>query len=664
MRTTYLLLSGLLLLASAGRAQRLTAYHVKSPDGQLDLSVQVGPTIEWAVQHAGTPIITPSALALTLARGEVLGRNAVVASAKTEAVNTTIASPIYKKSQVVDHYNQLTLTLKGNYGLVLRAYNDGVAYRFFTRRKGRLTVQREQATFNFAQDFPALVPLVRDLRVPTDPYMSSFESLYSPLKLSAIKPDTLAFLPALVEVSGGKKVVVLESDVEDYPGMFVQANGAAAPGLHGDFARYPAKEVAGGFHNMQLVVPERANFIAQTSGTRSFPWRAVVVSTDDKALLDNDMVYKLAAPSRVKDVSWIKPGKVAWDWWNDWNLTHVDFKAGINTLTYKYYIDFAAANKLEYVILDEGWSQETNILQVVPAIDLAELIAYGKQKGVGIILWANWHAISEKMEAAYAQYAKTGAKGFKIDFLDRDDQKMVESSYLLARRAADYHLLVDFHGMHKPDGLQRTYPNVLNYEGVKGLENSKWTLHDDVPRYDVTIPFIRMVAGPMDYTPGAMRNATEAEFHPSNALPMSQGTRCHQLAMYVVFEAPLQMLADSPSAYQKEPESTNFIAQVPTTFDQTVALAGQVGECAALARRQGRTWYVGALSNWTARDLTLDCAFLGPGTYEMVLFRDGPNADRDATDYQREVRRVTAQDKLALHLGSGGGWAARIYPVQ
>jgi alpha-glucosidase len=659
----YFILSALLVAGPASWAQRSAVFHVKSPDGQLDLTVQAGATLSWAVQHAGTPILTPSALSLTLAGGEVLGHNAVVASAKTAAVNTTIVAPVYKKREVADHYNQLTLNLKGNYGLVLRAYNDGVAYRFFTRRKGRLTIAHEEATFNFAQDYATLIPFVRDLRVPTDPYMSSFEALYSSYKLSQIKPDSLAFLPALVAVGPTKKAVVLEADVEDYPGMFVRANGAAAPGLHGDFARYPATEAAGGFHTMQLVVPQREDFLAKTSGTRTFPWRAVVVSTEDKDLLNNDLVYKLAAPSRVKDPSWIKPGKVAWDWWNDWNLTHVDFKAGINTPTYKKYIDFAAANKLEYVILDEGWSQETDILQPSPAINLAELLAYGQQRGVGIILWANWHAISEKMDAAYAQYAKMGVKGFKIDFLDRDDQKMVVSSYTLAQKAAEHHLLIDFHGMHKPDGLPRTYPNVLNYEGVKGLENSKWTPHDDVPRYDVTLPFVRMLAGPLDYTPGAMRNATKAEFHPSNSLPMSQGTRCHQLAMYVVFEAPLQMLADSPSAYQKEPESTDFIARVPTTFDQTVALAGQVGEYVALGRRKGDTWYVGALSNWDARDLTLDCSFLGAGTYEAVIFQDGLNADRDATDYRREVRRLTAQDNLTLHLGSGGGWAARIYPV-
>ncbi|UOG75414.1 glycoside hydrolase family 97 protein [Hymenobacter tibetensis] len=667
MNCNLFLLSCFLLTSPAAWAQKNSAYHVKSPDGKLDLTVQAGSVLSWSVQHEATPVLAPSPISLTLAGGEVLGKNAVVESAKTAAVNTTIAAPIYKKKQVIDTYNELTINLKGKYGVIVRAYNDGAAYRFFTKRKGQLTVLNEDAAFNFAEDHSALIPFVRDLRVPTDMYISSFESLYTPLKLSEItkvKKDTLAFLPALVTLGDNKKAVLLESDVEDYPGMLLKASTQASPGLHSDFAKYPAEETSGGFHNMQLVVPKRENYIAKTSGTRTFPWRIVVVSTTDKDLANNDMVFKLAAPSRVKDVSWIKPGKVAWDWWNDWNISHVDFVAGINTPTYKYYIDFAAANKIEYVILDEGWSEETDILKISPKVDLVELLAYGKQKNVDIILWANWRSITEKLDAAYSQYAKMGVKGFKIDFLDRDDQKMVASSYKLAQKAADFKLLVDFHGMHKPDGLTRTYPNVVNYEGVKGLENNKWTPNDDVPRYDVTLPFIRMMAGPMDYTPGAMRNATKTEFRPNNSKPMSQGTRCHQLAMYVVFEAPLQMLADNPTTYLKEQESTDFIAKVPTTFDQTVALDGKVGEYVALARQKGDTWYVGAMSNWDPRELTLDFSFLGPGNYEAVIFQDGINANRDATDYKRVVRKVSAQDKVSIKLSNGGGWAARIYPVK
>ncbi len=394
------------------------------------------------------------------------------------------------------------------------------------------------------------------------------------------------------------------------------------------------------------------------------PWRVVVISKSDKELANNDMVQKLGAPCRLSDVSWIKPGKVAWDWWNDWNITHVDFRAGINTPTYKYYIDFAAANKISYIIIDEGWSADGDLLKIKPDLALQEIIDYGKQKNVGVILWATWFAVHNQMETAFAKYSAMGIKGFKIDFLDRDDEKMTSSTYAIAEKAAQYKLMVDYHGMYKPDGLQRTYPNVINFEGVKGMENVKWTPHDDVPRYDVTIPFIRMLAGPMDYTPGAMRNSIKANFHPLNSLPMSQGTRCHQLAMYVVFEAPLEMLADNPTVYMKEQESTDFIAGIPTTFDETVALDGKVGEYVALARRKNMTWYVGAMTNWDPRDLTLDLSFLPQGKYIVELFQDGINADRDATDYKRRMIPVSSGDKLSIHLSNGGGYAARIVPLE
>jgi alpha-glucosidase len=449
--------------------------------------------------------------------------------------------------------------------------------------------------------------------------------------------STLGFLPMLVDVGNGKKAVILEADLEGYPDMFVSSNASASNRIKGTFAPYPLAENQGGYHMLNTMVTQRANYIAKVNGTRNFPWRSVVITGDDATLANNDMVQKLASSPRLTDISWIKPGKVAWDWWNYWNITHVDFRAAINTETYKYYIDFAAANKIEYVVLDEGWSNELDLMEVSSKINLKEIIDHAKQKGVDIILWAGWYSVNQKMEEVFSKYAAMGVKGFKIDFIDRDDQKAVKSLYTIAKRAADFKLIVDYHCMFKATGLQRTYPTVVNFEGVKGLENNKWTPNDDVPGYDVTLPFIRMMAGPMDYTPGAMRNATRSYFRPNNALPMSQGTRCHQLAMYIVFEASLQMLADNPTAYMKEQESTDFIAKVPTTFDETVALSGKVGEQVAIARKKGDTWYVGAMTNWTARDIELDFSFLGAGNHEAVIFRDGINADRYVTDYKRET---------------------------
>lgn len=604
-----------------------------------------------------------SALSITLATGEVLGKNTSVASAKTASVNTVIPATIYKKSEVKDQYNQLELAFKNNYTVVFRAYNDGAAYRFVLKRKDSVTVKSEEAVFNFAGDYKSFIPFTREPRYANDNFQTSFENLYTEKKLSEFAPDTLGFLPLLVELPEGKKAVLLEADMEDYPGMYVRKNNAVRNSLTAVHAPYPMAETLGGSAGgRNSIVTSRADYIARTGGTRTLPWRVLIVSKSDKDLLNNDAVYRLAAPSRLKEASWIKAGKVAWDWWNDWNISGVDFKAGINTPTYKYYIDFAAANRLEYIVMDEGWSLNTDIGQISPAINLQEIVNYGKQKGVGVILWATWYALHNRLDEIFSKYSAMGVKGFKIDFLDRDDQKMVASTYEIAQKGAQYGLLVDLHGAYKPTGLQRTYPNVIGFEGVRGMENMKWAPNDDVPRYDVSLPFIRMVAGPLDYTPGAMRNATKEAFRPINSMPMSQGTRCHQLAMYVVFEAPLGVLSDNPTVYRKEQESTDFIAKIPTTFDETVALDGRVGEYVALARRKGDTWYVGAMTNWTPRDLTFDFSFLGNGIYEAEIFRDGVNADRDATDYKRELIAVSKEDKKTFHLMNGGGWAARIYP--
>jgi len=620
------------------------------------MALETGAKISWSVKHENTEVIAPSAISLTLGNGVVLGNNAKVVNVKNSKVNTSFAAPIYKKKTVIDEYNQVIINFKGDFGLILRAFNDGVAYRFFTSKKGQIIVESEDANFNFSKDHKAFVPYVRDLR-ENDRYTSAFEAMYDEIPLSKFVKDSLALSPLLVDLGNGKKAAIIEADLEDYPGMFLTRNNHTQYGLQGAFAHYPKEERLGGFQKMNYMVTKRQPYIAITNGTRNFPWRAIIISESDKDLANNDMVQKLSAPSHMADPSWIKPGKVAWDWWNDWNISKVDFKAGINTETYQHYIDFASKNHIEYVVLDEGWSEETDMLKVSPNMNIEELISYGKQKNVGILLWASWYAINQDLEGAFSYYSKLGVKGFKIDFLDRDDQKMVKSIYDIAQKAATYKLLIDYHGMYKPTGIQRTYPNCINFEGVKGLENAKWTANDDMPRYETSIPFIRMLAGPMDYTPGAMRNATRADFRPSNSMPMSQGTRCHQLGMYVVYEAPLQMLADSPTAYMKEQESTTFISQIPTTFDETIALDGKVGEYVAIARKKNDKWFVGGLTNWSAREMTIDLSFLDKGTYSAEIFKDGINADKDATDYKREIVKVTNADRLIVNMANGGGFA-------
>jgi len=640
-------------------------FTITSPDGGLQLRVDAGAQLQWSVNHQGQAIIAPSSISLTLQTEEVLGdhpkiRTPLSVGAKFEKINEKITALNYKKQVVEDKYNQLTLNCKGDYGVIFRLFNDGVAYRFFTKKKDSIIIKSEEANFNFTDDDSAYIAYSNDPH-NKDKYQCSFENTYQHIKLSQFVKDTVAFAPVLVELANNKKAVITEADLEEYPGMFL-AKGKTQSSLSGDFAPYVLADLQNERNPVQALVTKRADYIAKTNGTRNFPWRIVIISTSDKELLNNDMVYRLASPSRTGDVSWIKPGKVAWDWWNDWNISQVDFRAGINTATYKYYADFASANHIEYILLDEGWSNDRDIMEIVPEIDLQQIIDYAKQKNVGVWLWMGSYPLDQKMEEAFSKYSKMGVKGFKIDFMDRDDQNMVQYYYRVAKTAAAHHIMVDFHGAYKPTGLQRTYPNIVNVEGVHGMEQLKWS-NPDMPKFDVTIPFIRMVAGFMDYTPGAMRNANKQDFRPNFSMPMSQGTRCHQLAMYVIYEAPFEMLSDNPTAYIHERESVNFISAVPTTFDETVPLDGKVSEFAAIARRKGDSWYVGAMTNWNARDITIDLSFLKQGKYEAEIFKDGINADRDATDYKREVIKISNGQKLNVHLSTGGGWAARIYPA-
>ncbi|KUJ59386.1 Retaining alpha-galactosidase [Flavobacteriaceae bacterium CRH] len=645
------------LFVNLSFSQKKQDFILKSPDGKIEVRVAVDDKISWTILHEKDLILASSPMSLTLDGNIVLGQNAIIVNSKKGSIDASFETPFYKKKSVQNKYNQLTLNFKNDFSIEYRVFDDGAAYRFITKKKKDITIKNEEVTLNFDEDYNTLMPYVRDLRNPKDPYISSFESHYENKKVSEFSKDTLAFLPFLIDYKNHKKAVFLEANLEDYPGLFVTNNNTKS-GFESRFSKYPLQETNGGFNNLNKLITQRADYLVKTKGTRNFPWRAIVISENDSDLANNDMVQKLSEPSKIKDISWIKPGKVAWDWWNDWNIYNIDFKAGINTQTYKYYIDFASKNKVEYVVLDEGWSVETDIMKHNPNVDLEALIAYGKEKNVGIILWSSWMALNNNIDGVFENYAKLGVKGFKVDFIDRDDAKMVNSVYDISQKAANHKLLLDFHGMYKPTGIQRTFPNILNFEGVKGLENNKWTPNDDVPLYDCTIPFIRMMAGPMDYTPGAMRNATKSEFKPSHSNPVSQGTRCHQLALYTIFEAPLQMMADSPTAYMKEQESTNFIAKVPTTFDETISLNGEVGKFVSIARRKATTWYLGSITNWDSREITIDFSFLEKGKkFEAEIFSDGLNADKAAVDYKREIITVDSTTKLTYRLASGGGLA-------
>lgn len=640
-------------------ARENSRYKLSSPDGTMELVVYIDKNIGWVLTKDEYEVANSPSIYMELEKRGVLGQDPVVQKSDITSHKDEVKTELYKKSTIPDIYNALTLKMKGGFNLVFRMYDAGMAYRFETAINKDITVVNEDANFNFPNAKQAYVPYIRQ---SVNRYQASYESPYDIKSFEEIRADSLIILPLLIENENGTKVVITEADLEDYPGLLLTIN-KNRDGFTGEHAGYPLAESQGGHNNLQSIVTKYADYIAKTKGKRTFPWRVVVVAENDFELLDNDLVYLLASPSRLADISWIKPGKVAWDWFNSWNISGVDFIAGINTETYKFYIDFAAENGVEYVILDEGWSESTDLMKIIPEIDLQQIIDYAKAKGVGIVLWAGWSPLRNHMDEVYGKYAAMGVKGYKIDFMNRDDQQMVNFYYEAARKAAEYNQFVDFHGSYKPTGLHRTYPNVLTSEGVYGLEQVKWTSYTDFPAYDVTAPFIRMLAGPMDYTPGAMNNSNRSNWRAIYSNPISQGTRCHQLAMYVVFESPFSMMADKPTNYMREPESTAFITSTPTVFDETIALDGKIGEYVLLARRRADKWYVGAMTNWEGRTIELDLSFLPKGNYEATIFSDGINADREATDYKRELVQVKSGDVIKLKMASGGGWAAQISPL-
>lgn len=643
-------LTGVFSILIANNRAAYGNYIFSSPDKEIKVKVRVDKNIYYSVFHKGKEVLKPAAISMAIDNDVILGKNPKITSIKQQSVNQNIYPVIRQKSREIhDNYSELAIGFAGNYSVVFRAFNEGVAYRFETRFNREIRVAAEQVEFHFGADHTVYFP-------EEESFFSHNERYYIKQSLSDIPADKMCSLPVLTAAGSGLKILITESDLKDYPGLWLKGNRDQS--LIGKFPGYPLKTEQPRDRDVRVV--EVADFIAKTNGTRTFPWRIIAIAENDGELITNQLPYLLAEPLQLSDTSWIKPGKVAWDWFNYNNVYGVDFRAGVNTATYKYYIDFASKYGIEYVILDEGWYKLGNLLDINPDLDMDELLAYAKEKNVGIILWVVWKTLDDQFNEAFDRFEKWGVKGIKVDFMQRDDQWMVNYYRRVAAEAARRHMLVDFHGSYKPSGLRRAYPNVLTREGVRGLEQAKWS-DKQTPEHDVTIPFIRMVAGPMDYTPGAMLNAQEENFHPVFKRPMSMGTRCHQLAMYVVFESPLQMLADSPSNYLREPECMDFLAKVPTVWDETIVLSAQVADHVALARRSEDDWYIGAMAGKSGRELPVDFSFLKAGDYTIEYFRDGINADRCAVDYKKITKNITAQDKMKIKLADGGGWAARIY---
>ncbi len=651
------ILSLLLLIGNASFAAKEKKYVLSSPDGTLKVEISAGNELAYQVMHGNDTILSHSNIGLVLENGTIVGKTPRITGERRRKIKDNMESPFYRFKEFVATGNELDLKLKGGFGIIFRAYNEGVAYRFYTTQSSDIIIKEEQAEFNFKEDYTAYLPYTTNDKKPM---AMAYQNVYDIIPLSKAQPK-LAFLPVTVDC-GSVKLTLLESDLEAYPDMFVQSQQGKY-GLKGVFAPYPAKTDFYPWRKQEYVT-ETTDFISRSRGSRSYPWRVLAITEKDTDMPVNNLVYALASPNRIGDTSWIKTGKVAWDWWNDWNLKGVPFKAGINMDTYKYYIDFASRNGLEFIVLDEGWydPKSGDMLTVIPELDLPELIAYGKSKGVEIVLWTVFNVLDSQLEAACKKYADMGIKGFKVDFLDRDDQTAVEMVYRIAEMTARYKLILDLHGIYKPTGINRTYPHIINFESVFGMEEVKWTdIKNNMPLYDVTFPYIRMMAGPVDYTPGAMRNATKADWRAMYYTPASMGTRCHQLAAYIVHDSPFTMLCDAPTNYLNEQECVDFIASLPVEVDSTFIASGELGKYIVTVRKKDVNWYIGGMTSWDERDVQLDFSFLPEGmSYTAVLFKDGVNANKQAEDYRKETIRIDKDSRLTLHLASGGGFAMKL----
>lgn len=634
------------------------SYELLSPDGRIQMNISTDQGIHFSVTRDQISFLRDVGIDMTMDGKLLTGNNPGKARVSMEKIEEVFEPVVPVISSVVQNTsNELLLSFnKSRYAVRFRVYNDGIAYRFETSFREQVVVDNEELSIKFGGDYKAYFP-------EEESFQSHYERVYQVKHVSSIGEGSFCSLPLLLETEEGYSILVTEADLYDYPAMFMGKSGDEMA------ARFPRvvlgsvpKEGPGG--DRDETITSEADYIARTPGGRTFPWRVFILAEKAADLIECDMVMKLSSPLKLDDPAWIRPGKVSWDWWNANNIYGVDFTSGINNNTYKYYIDFAGKFGLEYIILDEGWSKTTtNIMACAEEIDVKELVAYGRSKNVGVILWVIWKPLDEKMIQVLDLYREWGVKGIKVDFMQRADQYMVNFYEHVAREAASRKMLVDFHGAFKPAGLRRAYPNVINYEGVKGMENCKWSA-DITPEHDLILPFTRMVAGPMDFTPGAMDNTTKENFVPRFTRPMSQGTRCHQVAMYIIFSSPLQMLSDTPSNYYRERETTEFIARIPTTWDETKVLQGRVGNYLVMARRKGETWYIAAMTDWSPREFDIDLSFLPRESFDLDIMEDGKNADKMAQDYKKKSIQAGSLQKISINLAPGGGWAAILTPRQ
>ncbi|MGQ8336943.1 glycoside hydrolase family 97 protein [Sunxiuqinia sp. A32] len=625
----------------------------ESPNKEITLSVDLSNHIAFSIDYKHQSLLKEGVISMELLN-ETLGENPKLLRSEKGGIDEIVCPVVpLKNSAIRNNYNVLTLYFQKDYQLEFRVFDNGVSYRFITTKQGDITVVDEHSNYLFDDNYRGYIS-------KTERTFSNYEHVFTPIWLQDFNKEDLAVLPLFVDEQKAK-ILIAEADLHDYPAMFI--NGDDGNAIKGWFPRYPEETgpvIDHQYDNIRVDIFKEGDYIAKTTGNRTFPWRVFAIGEQDKDIVTNDLVYLLSMPSESSNFDWIKPGQVAWDWWNGYNVTGVDFKVGMNTETYKFYIDFASEYGLKYAMLDGGWSYSAmEITRQKPEMDLEELVEYGKQKNVKLFLWASWLAVENT--PSFLDYAKKlGVAGVKIDFMDRSDQWMMNFYERTAKKAFKNGLLVDFHGSISPKGLRRTYPNIVAYEGVCGMEQNLGGGFD-TPNNHVMLPFTRNVVGPMDYTPGAMQTVHQKYWHAHWISPMSISTRVHQLALYVVFESGLQMLSDSPIHYRKENECAQFIADVPNTWDETVVLDGKIGEYIIIAKRKGDDWFVGGITNDKEREIDIDFSFLKKNTnFLMTMFTDGVNSDRNAMDYKKETQRIESNDKMSAKMNSDGGFAAKL----
>ena len=650
----YLLSVLSLLLVFNAIAQQ--SYSLYSPDSSIRLEIKTKEKLSWHLYSGKEFLAQSSDVDLQLKDQKKLSDKLVVSSHRYTRSNETIIVPIpYRRKMIADKYNQLELIFKEPFSIQFRLYNDGMAYRIGTKFKDSIIIEKENALFEVEANAAIWFAHI-DKRQNVDRFHTSFEAIYAKQNLSAIPDTMLTYAPVTVSLTNGYHLAISDAGLFDYPGMFLQKKG---DGLQGVFAPFATKEKLMEGEFPQYVVTERADYIAKTKGTRMLPWRAVLIAKKDIDLPTNDLLYILGDRSQVDDVSWIKYGKGTDEWITGINLFNIPFKAGLNTVTYKYYIDFAKRFGFDQVMLDAGWSDVKDLFKINPDIDMNELVVYAKQNNIRLMLWTLCSTLDKQLDSALKQFNKWGIASIMTDFMDRDDQKMVNFYHRIAKACAENKISIMCHGAFPPKGCNRTWPNAITQEGVLGAEWNIWS-ELATPDHNVAIAYTRMLAGPLDYEPGLLLNAQKDQFRPIGKNPMSIGTRCHQLAMFAVYDSPLQIFSGNISQGLKEPEFMQLLGNIPTTWDETKILQGKVGEYIVTARKKGNDWYIAALNNSVPRDITMQLDFLIDGNYKTTICKDGLNAHNYGADYELVEKTFQKNEPVTIHLAPGGGFIIRL----